>query len=222
MRKLLSVGVSVAVLLAVPLTACEQQPTQLSERTQEASETEATANQGSSDDEVVTGTAVLRAVGTVAAEEHGFERGERVGTLRVTDDGMVTSVEGEASDLIPEHPFYGSLFYDKRSSVQGSPTSGEAAVNASACEPGIKPEDHPLHLTGGQMVISDDGTPAGLVGSWIVDGMGNATLEGETLEYVALEKIGTVSIRDFALASQVDSPDEFVVACGVVTRDPAN
>lgn len=216
MRKLLSV--SVAVLLAVPLAACEQQPTQLSEQTEDAS-----ANQGSSNGEVVTGTADMRAVGTVAAEQHRFKRGERIGTIDVTDDGdaMVTSVDGEASGLKPSRP-YGSLFYDKLSSPQGSPNSGEAALNASACEPGAGP-DHPLHITLAQMVISDG---EGLIGSWDVMSNGDATLEGATLDYVPLKKIGTVSIRDFSLLPQVIAgdlaPDEIVVACGVVTRDPAN
>lgn len=212
MRKLLSV--SVAVLLAVPLAACEQQPTQLSEQTQDAS-----ANQGSSN-EVVTGTAVMRAVGTVAAEQHDFKRGEKMGAIQVTDDGEVTSVDGEASGLKPSRP-YGSLFYDKLSSPQGSPTSGESALNASACEPGAGP-DHPLFITLEQMIISD----GGLIGSWNVAGNGDATLDGAAVEYVPLKKIGTVSIRDFSLLPQVLAgdlaPDEIVVACGVVTRDPAN
>lgn len=216
MRKLLSVPV--AVLLALPMAACDEQPTQLSEQTQVAPETEVMASHGSSDEEAATATAVMRAVGTFAAEEHGFQRGEVIGTIHVTDDGEVTSVEGEASGLILEH-LYGSLFYDKLSSAQGSPTSGEAALNAGACEPGAF-GDHPLAITEAQMVISD----GGLVGSWdVVEGTGDATsatLEGETLQYVPLEKIGTVSIRDFSLVSEVDSGDEFVVACGVVTHDP--
>lgn len=221
MQKLLSV--SVAVLLALPLAACDETPTQLSEQTQDVSETEVRANHASSD-EAATATAVMRAAGTVAAEAHGFQRGEVVGTIHVTDDGQVTSVEGEASGLIPSRP-YGSLFYDKLSSAQGSPTSGESALNASACEPGAF-GDHPLFVSGPQMVISDDGTPAGLVGSWDVKSNGDATLEGETLAYVPLKKIGTVSIRDFSLVGEVEdgdlAPDEIVVACGVVTHDPAN
>lgn len=221
MRNLLRI--SVAVLLALPLAACDEQPTELGERTQIASETEVSASHGSSD-EAVTGTAVLRAVGTVAAEQHEFQRGEVVGTIHVTDDGEVTSADGEASGLKPERP-YGSLFYDKLSSAQGSPTSGESALNASACEPGAF-GDHPLFVSGPQMVISDDGTPAGLIGSWDVMSSGDATLDGETLAYVPLEKIGTVSIRDFSFLEEVQAgelaPDEIVVACGVVTHDPAN
>lgn len=225
MRRLL--GVSVAVLLVLPLVACDEQPTRLEDQGQVASETEMSASHGSSDQ--VTASAVYRAVGTAAADSNDFDRGERVGTLTVVDDGEELTVTGEARGLDPE-VVYVSLFYDKRSSVQGSPASGEAANNAAACEPGLG-EDHPQFLTGEQMEIGPGDSP-GPLAWWDVESDGTATLgPTSTHEYVPVEEIGTVSIRDTRIA-QVDldgdgEPEpgtgpEAVVACGVVTHDPAN
>lgn len=220
MRKLLSV--SLAVLFAGGLGACEDQPTTPDGLT-------ASASHGSSDDPI-TASATYQAVGTEAAEMNDFQRGEKVGTLTVEDDGSELTVTGEAHGLDPEAPGYVSLFYDKRSSVQGSPASGNAAVNASACEPGVDP-DHPLFLTAGQMEIGPGDDP-GPLDLWNVDPDGTAILgPTSTHEYVPVRKIGTVSIRDLRIA-QVDldgdgQPEpgtgpEAVVACGVVTHDPAN
>lgn len=202
MRKLLSL--SVVGVLALAVGACDEQPVSPDQQLR--------ASHGANDG-VVEASAVYRATGTEAAELNDFQRGERVGTLSVTDDGESLTVEGEASGLDPEG-VYVSLFYDKRSSVQGSPSSGDAANNAAACEPGLG-EDHPQFLTVEQMEIGSDGS----IDLWVVDSDGSATLgPTSTLEYVSVKKIGTVSIRD-ARVNGGFGP-EAVVACGVVTHDP--
>lgn len=223
MRKLLSL--SLAVLFAGVFGACEEQPTTLDGLT-------ASANHGSSDDPI-TASATYQAVGTQAAEMNNFRRGEKVGTLTVVDDGSELTVTGEAHGLDPE-VVYVSLFYDKRSSAQGSPSSPKAATNAAACEPGTGTalgSDHPQFLTAGQMEIGPGDSP-GPLAWWDVKEDHSATLgPTSTHEYVPVKKIGTVSIRDTRIA-QVDldndgEPEpgtgpEAVVACGVVTHDPAN
>lgn len=226
MRKLLSL--SVVGLLALAVGSCGEQPTDPA--TTELPSVKASHGAGG----VIEASAVYRAVGTEAAEElNGFERGERVGTLSVTDDGSSLKVTGSARGLDPE-VIYVSLFYDKRSSAQGSPKSGRAALNASACEPGAGTAlgaDHPQFLTAGQMEIGP-GTSPGPLAWWDVEPDGTARLgPTSTQEYVPVKKIGTVSIRDTRIA-QVDldgdgepepgtGPDA-VVACGVVTHDPAS
>lgn len=228
MRKLLSL--SVVGVLALAMGGCDERPTEPATSQVEAPSVK--ANHGTSG--TVEASAVYRAVGTEAAAElNGFQRGERVGTLSVTDDGSSLTVTGSASGLDPE-VVYVSLFYDKRSSAQGSPKSGRAAVNASACEPGVGTAlgaDHPQFLTAGQMEIGPGSSP-GPLAWWDVAPDGSATLgPTSTHEYVPVEEIGTVSIRDTRIA-QVDldgdgepepgtGPDA-VVACGVVTLDPAN
>lgn len=61
---------------------------------------------------------------------------------------------------------------------------------------------------------------AGLLAAiWAVDSDGNGTPFDLDGEYVAADEIGTVSIRDLRI-NEGFGPDA-VVACGVVTRDPA-
>lgn len=203
MRKLISLFV--AGLLAVSLGACDQQ---LTRPDTQSSETQINADRGQAS--TVVASADLRAVKTLGARDHGFKVGEKVGTIEVTDDGTTIVVtDGEASGLDPGNSFgYLSLFYDKLSSVAGSPSSENSAINASACEPGAD-EEHPLHLTEGQM----------LAAIWAVDSDGNGTPFDLDGEYVAVDEIGTVSIRDLRI-NEGFGPDA-VVACGVVTRDPA-
>lgn len=164
---------------------------------------------------MIEASAEYRAVESLAADNHDFRVGEKVGSLSVKDDGSNLTVEGTASGLDPEGA-YVSLFYDKRSSVQGIPASDRAAHNAGACEPGLG-EDHPQFLTEAQMVIGSDGS----IDLWDVRADGTASLgPTSTLAYVSVEKIGTVSIRD-ARVNEGFGP-EAVVACGVVTHDPAS
>lgn len=207
MRKLLCL--SVAGLFALALGACDEKPTAPT-----AAELPAVqASHGTAG--VIEASATYRAVNSTAAENHGFRVGERVGTLSVTDDGSSLTVEGAASGLDPGG-IYVSLFYDKRSSAQGIPASSQAANNAGACEPGVG-EDHPQFLTVEQMEIGSGGS----IDLWDVDSDGDATLgPTSTLEYVSARKIGTVSIRD-ARVNGGFGP-QAVVACGVVTHDPAN
>lgn len=227
MRKLLSL--SMVALVALAVGACDEPLTDPAATQTPAVKASHGSHGSHGTDGVVEASAVYRAVGTEAAGMNGLQRGERVGTLSVTDDGSDLTVTGEASGLDPE-VVYVSLFYDKRSSVQGSPESGNAATNASACEPGLG-EDHPQFLTAGQMEIGP-GTSPGPLAWWDVDPDGTATLgPTSTHEYVSVKKIGTVSIRDTRIA-QIDldgdgEPEpgtgpEAVVACGVVTLDPAN
>lgn len=208
MRKLLSLFV--AGLLAVSFGACDQR---LTPPEAQSSGAEVKADHGT--DGVTQASAVFRAVKSTAADNHGFRVGKRVGTLSVEDDGSSLTVEGSASGLDPEG-VYVSLFYDKRASAQGIPASDEAANNAGACEPGLG-EDHPQSLTAGQMEIGSGGT----LDLWEVEGNGDATLgPTSTVDYVPVEKIGTVSIRD-ARVNNGFGPNA-VVACGVVTHGPAN
>lgn len=140
MRKLLSLAM--AGLFTVALGACQEQPTTLDDL-------EVSASHGPGNGDVIEASAVYRAVGTEAAAMNDFRRGERVGTLSVTDDGSELTVTGSAHGLDPE-VVYVSLFYDKRSSAQGSPSSPEAATSAAACEPGTGSDlgsDHPQFLT---------------------------------------------------------------------------
>lgn len=216
MRKLLRL--SVAVLFAGALAACEQQPTTL--------DSEAKASHGSSGTSEASAT--YRAVDTEAADKHNFQVGEKVGTLSVTDDGSSLTVTGEASGLMDNDERYISLFYDKASPAQGP----------HACEPGVTDPDHPLWISPPQMVIGPGSNtvfppPFGVPhAAWVVDANGDAELgPAGTLEYVSIDKIGTVSIRDLTVSDADlngdgnDDPGagpEAVVACGVVTHDRAN
>lgn len=214
MRRILALSGS--LLLAVAVSACDQQPMTVDSQTQAAPATDLNASHGSG---VITeASAVYRALGTEAAELNGLDRGERIGTLTVTDDGnenltVVGSARGLEQDVV-----YVSLFYDKRSSAGGSPSSSNAALNAGACEPGVG-SDHPQFLTDGQMEIGPGSSP-GPLAWWDVDSDGTATLgPTSTQEYVPIKKIGTVSIRDARVNGGLGA--EAVVACGVVTRTPA-
>lgn len=206
MRNVISLFVAAVVPLAAG--ACTEQPTTPDPAAQEG----VLAKRGASG--VIEARAVYRAVKSTAAGNHGFRVGERVGTLTVTDDGSSLTVEGSASGLDPEG-VYVSLFYDKRSSAHGIPASDNAASNAGACEPGTG-SDHPQFLTAGQMEIGSGGT----LDTWDVESDGDATLgPTTTVEYVPVDMIGTVSIRD-ARVNNGFGP-QAVVACGVVTRAPA-
>lgn len=210
-------SVALAVLLA--FGGCDRQPTQLEGPAQPSPEAEPKVAQSSSDE--VVATAVLRAQKTRAAQNHGFRPNEKVGWIEVTDDGeTIVVTDGLAQGLDPDNSFspppdgtgYISLFYGKQSSVSGSPSSEEAAPNAPACGPGA--EGHPLRLTRFQMRAA----------FWKFNDSGDAFPVdiGPELgaEYVPVDEIGTVSIRDLRVEGgfQVES----VVACGVVTRDLLN
>jgi len=214
MRRILALSVS--LLLAAAVTACDEQPTTVDSQTEATPETELSASHGSG---VITeASAVYRALGTEAAELNGFDRGERVGTLTVTDDGSDNlTVVGSARGL-EQGVVYVSLFYDKRSSVGGSPSSANAALNAGACEPGVG-SDHPQFLTVGQMEIGPGSSP-GPLAWWDVASDGTATLgPTSTQAYVPIKKIGTVSIRDVRVNGGFGA--EAVAACGVVTHAPS-
>lgn len=187
MRKLLSL--SLAGVFALALGACEEQPTTIDQPEVRA------AHQPANPD----ATADLDAVSTVAARRHGFDAGDDVGTIYVEVDGsgIVTEVTGHASGLDPGNSSgYVSLFYDVESEEDG-PT---------ACEPAISDPNDPDFLTTGQMIIED---------VWTVDGSGDASLgPAGTQEPVALDKIGTVSIRDTRIGNGFGT--QAVVACGEV------
>lgn len=202
------------VFAGAALLGCEEAPTTVEQKQQAMDNQEVAASHGSS--AVASASAVYRAVKSTAAQNHGFRQGERIGTLSVTDDGSSLTVEGSASGMDPTG-IYVSLFYDKRSSAQGIPSSDNAATNAGACEPGGFGGDHPQSLTLGQMEIGSGGT----LDLWDVAANGDATLgPTTTVEYVSVKKIGTVSIRD-ARVNGGFGPNA-VVACGVVTHDPAS
>lgn len=210
-------SVGLAALLA--FSGCDRQPTQLEETAQPSPEAEPKVAQSSSDE--IVATAVLRAQKTRAAQNHGFRPNEKVGWIEVTDDGeTIVVTDGLAHGLDPDNSFspppdgtgYLSLFYGKQSSVSGSPSSGEAAPNAPACGPGA--EGHPLRLSRFQMRAA----------FWKFNDSGDAFPAdiGPELgaEYVSVDEIGTVSIRDLRVEGGFTVAS--VVACGVVTRDPPN
>lgn len=207
MRRLF--GLSVLAVLVALAGACDERPV-------EPATTQVQSLQAShGTNGVIQASATYRAVKSTAAENHGFRVGEKIGTLSVTDDGTSLTVEGEASGLDPAG-VYVSLFYDKRSSVRGSPSSDKAANNAAACEPGLG-SDHPQFLTVEQMEIGSGGS----IDLWDVAGDGTATLgPTSTLEYVPVKKIGTVSIRDGRVNGGFGP--QAVVACGMVTHDPSD
>lgn len=217
MRRLLASMFSLVLALAVG--ACVENPVSTRSPEGQASVEQAGELSASHGSGVISeASAVYRALGTEAAELNDFDRGERVGTLTVTDDGTNSlTVVGSAHGLEQE-VVYVSLFYDKRSSVGGSPSSSNAALNAGACEPGLG-SDHPQFLTVGQMEIGP-GTSPGPLAWWDVASDGTATLgPTSTQEYVPIKKIGTVSIRDARVSGGFGA--EAVVACGVVTHTPA-
>lgn len=196
MRKLLSV--SLAALFAVALGACEDQPT----RPDVSASVHGAA--------ILNAMADIDAVDTEAAALNGFDQGDDVGTIHVTDDRaqQILAVEGSASGL-DESAVYVSLFYDIESTVTGP----------EACEPafGFDSEfDQDEVLSAKQMEI---GPPDQVIGFWDVAADGSATL-GEfemTLpakKYIKVERVGTVSIRD-ARVNRGFGP-EAVVGCGSV------
>lgn len=235
------------VMISVTLVGCDSGPAgtdaQLDPTPKAAQQGPVTNSHGATG--TIEASATYRAVDTKAAKAHGLKPGEQVGTLHVTDDGSSLIVTGEARGLddVPvdgDLPFidgdgvtgYWSLFYDKASSAQGNPVSDNAHPGANACEPGVFNPDHPLFLTLGQMAIGPGPIFQGVgifpgfpsypgQAAWDVDANGDATLgPATTLEYVPVKKIGTVSIRDGRFLDPAN-PEEQVVACGVVTRDPA-
>ena len=194
------------LLAGLVILGCDRQPHQPQRAGTEVEVTDLQADHGVK--AVASATAEYRVVNSTAARNHGLQVGERVGILSVTDDGSSLVVEGSASGLDPAG-VYVSLFYDKASSPQGP----------RACEPGRNVgtgTDHPLSLTLGQMEIGSGGS----LDLWNVDMNGDATLgPTSTLEYVPVDMIGTVSIRD-ARVNAGFGP-QAVVACGKVTHDPA-
>lgn len=200
MRKLLTV--SVAVLLAGALTACEQQPTT----------PDAKASHDAGDVDNVTAEMIV--VDTDAAALNGLTPGEQIGTIDFSDDQsadrltITGSVEAGTLDPTLTDDSYRSLIYDIE-----SPGPGEMG----ACEPGLgldDREDDDRSLSIAQMET----------GEWDVASDSSATLGPRTKSgrnYVTLDDdpneagpIGTVSIRD----TRVDNgfgPDA-VVACGNV------
>lgn len=122
------------------------------------------------------------------------------GQLTIEDDGSTIEVtDGSATGLDPDADIYLSLFYDKASPPKGP----------QACEPGVHDPDHPLFLTDAQML--------GAV--WIVLSSDQAIVSDIDGEYVPIDKIGTVSIRDLRINNGFGP--EAVMACGKVTHDPA-
>lgn len=197
------------VFAGAPFVGCDQLP---EEPAEEAIEVEVQASHPTLD--VATATVDLRPI-----NDSGIR-----GQVTIEDDGgTIVVTGGSAAGLDPSNPIpgYVSLFYDKASAPDGP----------EACEPGIfaleahsdevrrvNPhplgEDHPLFLTGAQM--------AGAL--WVGYGPdeGDGTGEPVDLEgdYVPLDEIGTMSIRDLSV-NEGFGP-EAVVACGLVTHDPAN
>ena len=200
---------SLCLLVTVGLTGCSDEMP-VGKKGQSNSEVTAETVTGQPDGTPNSGTVVA------TADLRPINDSGVTGEVTIVDDGSTIEVtDGSAEGLDPENSFgYLSLFYDK-----ASPPNGPAA-----CEPGIfaheahgdvrrvNPHplgsDHPLFLTEAQM----------LGAIWAVDSEGNGTptdLEGE---YVEVEEVGTISIRDLRI-NEGFGP-QAVVACGVVKNKP--
>lgn len=180
------------VFAGAALLGCEE----VSQQPQGLDETEVAADHTSSD---ASRTVTLEAVKTEAARRHGFQFGDDVGTVTITDESSADPhdivVSGTASGLDPDNSLgYVSLFYDL-----GSPETGPRA-----CEPTVFDPNDEDFLTNAQM--------AG--GVWEVDGDGNGTLLDIDGEYVSLDKIGSISIRDTRIGGGFGT--QAVVACADV------
>lgn len=196
----------VSLLITIGLVGCSDElPTKQEDQSPPEALEQVANSHGTGD--VAVATADLRPINDSGVTGH----------ITIEDDGESIVVTGDyAKGLDPANSLgYASLFYDKASAPEGP----------EACEPGIfaieahsdevrrvNPhplgEDHPLFLTGPQM--------AGAV--WVVDSEGNGTpidLEGD---YVPVDEVGTISIRDLRI-NEGFGP-EAVVACGVVTHKP--
>lgn len=209
MRKLLSI--SLAVLFAGVLGACQDQPTNL--------DADASVHGAA----ILTATADIEAVDTEAADLNGFQPGDDVGTVTVADDRarQTLTVEGTADglndevDLTPAEEDgdglagHVSLFYDVESTVTGP----------EACEPALgfdREFDQDKVLSFAQMEIGPGNPPIIL---WAVSSDGSATLGPVEMtasdeKYIKVERIGTVSIRDLRVNDGFGP--EAVVACGEV------
>lgn len=129
------------------------------------------------------------------------------GVVAIIDTGSKTVVSALATGLDPDNSAgYSSLLYDRASQLQGP----------EACEPGKNVgtgTDHPQSLTLLQMIIGNFGT-----GEWVVNADGSGSLGPfETLEYVSVDRIGTISIRDLGINGGFGPAA--VVACGKVTAN---
>lgn len=157
--------------------------------------TEASASHGSSTD-----------ARTVTVELKEINDSGISGWVTLTDDGETIVVsDGSATGMVPntgpvEGFRYLSLYYDKASPPEGP----------EACEPGTHDPDHPLFLTEAQM----------LGGIWASDADGNGSVFDLDGDYVPVDRVGTMSIRDLTVNGGFGP--EAVVACGKVTHDPAN
>ena len=202
-RTILSLFLS--LLITVGLVGCDtDMPTNQKEESPPESLEEVASSHGTGD--VAVATADLRPINDSGVTGH----------VTIEDDGNTIVITGDyAKGLGPANSLgYVSLFYDKASAPEGP----------EACEPGIfaheahgevhrvNPhplgEDHPLFLTDAQML--------GAV--WAVDSEGIGTpidLEGE---YVPVDEVGTISIRDIRINDGFGP--QAVVACGPVTHKP--
>lgn len=180
------------VFAGAALLGCEE----TSQQPQGLEETEVAADHTATDQSM---TVTLEAVKTEAARRHGFQFGDDVGTITITDktsaDPHEIVVSGTASGLDSDNSLgYVSLFYDL-----GSPETGPRA-----CEPTVHNPNDEDFLTNEQM----------LGGVWMVDGNGDGTLIDLDGEYVSLEKIGSISIRDTRIGNGFGT--QAVVACADV------
>ena len=108
-------------------------------------------------------------------------------TINFEDDGTTLTVTGTGTGMNPNTTdFHRSLVYDK-----GSPPKGP-----NACIPNLH------DLTDDQMKLDDN---------WVVDGDGNGTLAAETLAYVSLKDIRTISVRLVTGGPNLQ-------ACGLIVR----
>lgn len=194
----------VSLLITVGLVGCgDEMPTNQKDQSPLETLEQVASSHGTGN--VAVATADLRSINNSGVTGH----------ITIEDDGESIVVTGDyAKGLDPANSLgYASLFYDKASAPEGP----------EACEPGIyieeheharrvSPhplgEEHPLFLTEAQML--------GAV--WVVDSQGNGTpidLEGD---YVPVDEVGTISIRDLRINNGFGP--ESVVACGVVTHKP--
>lgn len=136
------------------------------------------------------------------------------GVVAITDNGSKLMVTGLALGLDPANTDgYGSAFYDLASQLRG-PLVCEPGKNVGIADFG---STHPLALTLAQMTIGS----FFLDPVWEVDADGGGFDPVDSGEYVSLDRIGNVSIRDLSVMGPFGpgSGPAAVVACGKVTSN---
>ena len=163
-----------------------------------------TGGQSSRDDDrpgVESGNGIEAVMGS--ANPHQIDSSGVQARIQFVDDGTMLMVIGTATGLDPNESYLSNI-YDIRSAPGG----------AEACEPTIFDPGDPDFIL-----------PTMFLGFWTVDADGSGTLFAINtnfgLDYVPLDKIGTVSVRLFVAPPMVPGapPVTELVACGKAAEE---